>query len=166
MSEPGPRVVPLRDDGRIGRAVFLRLALAIEARELCAERLACLRARVSCNARVVPAPAGTYTRRAADNTWRPLAAGVDVKLLSRDVARGRMTAFIRLQPGAIFDAHEHAQTEECLVLEGEIHIGTHRLCEGDLHVAGAGTRHAPTWSPGGALLLVHAALPATECAGY
>jgi quercetin dioxygenase-like cupin family protein len=166
MSERGARVLPLRDDGGAGRAVFMHMALAIEARALCAAKVARLRARVCGSARVAPAPAGTFTLRAADNTWRPLAAGVAIKLLSRDPVRGRMTAFIRMQPGAMFDAHDHPQAEECLVLEGEISIGTHRLEAGDLHVAAAGTRHARTCSPQGALLLVHAVLPASSCATY
>lgn len=164
MIEERAPVLPLRDDGDAGRAVFLHLALAIEARELCAAKVARLRTRVRAGARAAPAPAGTFTLRAADNTWRPLAAGIDIKLLSRDGARRRMTAFIRMLPGATFDTHDHPQTEECLVLEGEIHIGTHRLGQGDLHVAGEGTRHAPTWSPVGALLLIHAALPPSGCA--
>jgi len=159
-------VLSLRDDGGAGRVVFMHMALAIEARELCAAQGARLRARVCGSARAAPAPAGTFTLRAADNTWRPLATGVDIKLLSRDPARGRMTAFIRMQPGAMFDAHDHPQTEECLVLAGEIRIGTHRLGPGDLHVAAAGTRHACTCSPDGALLLVHAALPPSSCAAY
>jgi len=144
----------------------MQVALAIAPRELSAVRAARLRVRVRGCAHTAPAPTGTFTLRAADNTWRPLAVGVDIKLLSRDAARGRMTAFIRMQAGATFDAHDHPQTEECLVVEGVIRIGTHELGRGDLHVAGQGTRHALTWSPEGALLLVHAALPPTNCARY
>ena len=67
-----------------------------------------------------------------------------------------MTAFIRMQPGSTLDAHFHTQTEECLIVEGEIFIGAHRLCALDMHVAAGGTAHAPITSPRGALILVRA----------
>jgi quercetin dioxygenase-like cupin family protein len=65
-----------------------------------------------------------------------------------------MTTFIRMEPGSEFGAHRHSQREECLVLDGEILIGAHRLRAGDMHVAEAGSEHALVTSPRGALVLV------------
>jgi quercetin dioxygenase-like cupin family protein len=161
MSDHTVRILPLRDDGHAARGLFMRLALAVAPcppDRACGERL---RARVRRSAATVPAPTGTHTVRGADHSWRPVASGVDIKLLH--AARGRMTAFIRMSAGASFEAHAHPLPEECLVIEGEIHIGSHRLGAGDLHFAAAGTRHASTYSAGGALLLVHAALPPAPC---
>ena len=99
-------------------------------------------------------PPDTRTVRAASVTWNPLAPGVSIKLLRVDHDAGNMTAFIRMEPGSAFGAHRHSQSEECLVLEGEIFIGAHRLHAGDMHVAEAGTDHAMVTSPRGALMLV------------
>jgi anti-sigma factor ChrR (cupin superfamily) len=102
-------------------------------------------------------PPDTRTVRAASGTWNPLAPGITVKLLRIDHDAGNMTAFIRMEPGSTFGAHQHTQSEECLVLEGEILIGAHRLNAGDMHVADAGTEHAMVTSPRGALMLVRSA---------
>jgi len=105
-----------------------------------------------------PAPGDTRTVRTTDGEWRALAPGVTIKLLRSDTRADNMTAYIRMQPGAALDSHVHRQSEECMVLEGEIFIGAHRLCAGDMHVAAAGTVHAPSTSPRGALLLVRSQL--------
>jgi anti-sigma factor ChrR (cupin superfamily) len=99
-------------------------------------------------------PPETRTVRAAAVAWNELAPGVTVRLLRVDHEAGNMTAYIRMAPGSMFGAHSHSQSEECLILEGEIFIGTHRLHAGDMHVAEAGTEHAKVSSPRGALMLV------------
>lgn len=159
MPERDARVLPLHDDARVARVLFKRLALGVDARPLAASEHRRLRERVLRRSRETRAPRGTHTLRAAESAWRSLAPGVEFRLLHADTARGTMTAFVRLLPGAIFDAHEHARTEECLVIEGEIRIGSHRLVAGDMHVADEGTRHDITRSEGGALLWVRTALP-------
>ena len=99
-------------------------------------------------------PPETRTVRAAAVEWNELAPGVTVKLLRVDQEAGNMSAYIRMAPGSVFSAHRHSQGEECLILEGEIFIGAHRLHEGDMHVAEAGTDHAMVSSPRGALMLL------------
>jgi len=163
MPERDARVLPLHDEARVARALFKRLALAVDARPLAASEHRRLRERVLRGARECRAPPGTHTLRVADSGWRPMGEGVDFRLLHTDLARGTMTAFVRLRPGSTFEAHDHPVTEECLVLEGEIRIGTHRLVAGDMHVADRGTRHDTTRSEAGALLWVRAALPAGLC---
>jgi anti-sigma factor ChrR (cupin superfamily) len=99
-------------------------------------------------------PPDTRTVRAASGVWDPLVPGVRIKLLRVDRGAGNMTAFIRMDPGSTFGAHRHEKSEECLVLEGEIFIGAHRLGAGDMHVAAPGTEHETVSSPRGALMLV------------
>jgi len=166
MPERDAQVLPLHDGTRLSRALFKRLALAIVARPLAASEDRRLRERMLRRARESRAPAGTRTQRAADSSWRLLAAGVEFRLLHADVARGTMTAFVRLSPGATFDAHGHPSTEECLVIEGEIRIGSHRLIARDMHVAAGGTSHDVTRSGPGALLWVRAALPPGLCGSH
>lgn len=99
-------------------------------------------------------PPGTRTVRAATTAWNELAPGITIKLLRLDPEANNMTAYIRMAPGAVYPAHRHSQSEECLVIEGEIFIGSHCLRAGDLHVASGGTEHATVTSPRGALMLV------------
>ena len=120
-------------------------------------RSARLRGRVLARSRELT-PNNTRTVRSAEGEWRTFAPGVTIKLLRSDAATDNMTAFIRMQPGAALGAHPHQQSEECMILEGEIFVGAHRLCAGDMHVAAAGTIHAPVTSPQGALMLVRAQL--------
>ena len=105
------------------------------------------------------APAGTRTIRAADMRWAAAGPGVEVKVLRMDAERDDQTVLIRMQPGAVVVGHRHSQEEECLVLEGEIFIGNHRLGQGDMHVARPGAVHAPILAPGGALLLIRSERP-------
>jgi quercetin dioxygenase-like cupin family protein len=137
--------------------IFKHLAAALKSSPLPPLRHSHLREHVLARLHEL-APGETRTVRSTDGEWRALAPGVTIKLLRSDTRADNMTAFIRMQPGAALDAHVHRQSEECLVLEGEIFIGAHRLCAGDMHVAAAGTVHGPSTSPRGALLLVRTQL--------
>ena len=150
-------VCPLQGRLRFGESgpwIFDRLAAAIEPLPLPPERHLRLRERVV--ARFAARPRTSVTVKAADGEWQPLAPGVSVKLLRIDTAADNMTAYVRMQPGASLESHAHGQTEECLLLEGEIFIGRYRLGAGDMHVAEAGTVHENIVSPRGALMLVRA----------
>jgi anti-sigma factor ChrR (cupin superfamily) len=115
-----------------------------------------LRRRVVAGMRATRQPEGTLTVRADDGDWLVFAPGVSIKPLRVDAETDRMTALIHMRPGSTWPEHRHEQTEECLILEGELLIGRHRLRSGELHVAPAGTEHADVCSPAGALMLVHA----------
>jgi quercetin dioxygenase-like cupin family protein len=133
--------------------MFDRMAEALVSPPMCPELRGSMRARVLAGC---GKPSATQTVRATEREWCPLVPGVAIKVLRTDAAARNMTAYFRLEPGAWLDPHEHAQPEECLVLEGEIFIGAHRLAAGDMHLAAAGTMHAAVTSPRGALLLVRA----------
>jgi quercetin dioxygenase-like cupin family protein len=104
-------------------------------------------------------PPGTTTLRAGDMHWVTAGPGVEVKVLRMDAERNDQTVLIRMQPGAMVVGHRHGQEEECLVLEGEICIGDHRLGQGDMHVARPGSLHSPIHAPRGALLLIRSEIP-------
>jgi len=135
--------------------VFKHLAAALDSRPPPPEQCACLRGRVLARLREL-GPCGTRTVRATDGGWQELSPGVSIKLLRRGTSPDNMTVFVRMQPGAALESHVHTQTEECLIFEGEIFIGMHRLIAGDMHVAAAGTVHLPITSPRGALMIVRA----------
>jgi anti-sigma factor ChrR (cupin superfamily) len=148
---------PHADARLIGQAMH-HLASALAPMPLDRELRERMRRRVI--ARAATQPEGTRTLRAHEGWWATFAPGVSIKLLRADTETARMTALIRMQPGSALPGHRHEQAEECLVLEGELFIGRHRLEAGDLHVAPLGTDHQPISSPAGALLLVHAQLSA------
>lgn len=140
--------------GNTGAWIYDLVGASILPQRLSHERCRELRARIL--ARFAARQQCAVTVRACEGEWRPLAPGVTIKLLRGDAATGNMTAFIRMEPGSSLESHRHAQAEECLIVEGEIFIGRHRLAAGDLHVAGAGTEHEAITSPRGALMLVRA----------
>jgi len=105
------------------------------------------------------APPGTATIRAADMQWQSVGPGVELKILRADRERNDQTVLLRMQPGAVVVGHAHTQEEECFVLEGEVFIGSHRLGQGDMHVARPGVVHEPIRAPRGALLMIRSEMP-------
>jgi anti-sigma factor ChrR (cupin superfamily) len=104
-------------------------------------------------------PPSTFTIRAAEMHWVTVGPGVEVKVLRMDAERNDQTVLIRMQPGSVVVGHRHTQEEECLILEGEVTIGDHRLSAGDMHVARPGAIHEPIRAPHGALLLIRSEMP-------
>ncbi len=97
------------------------------------------------------------TVAAPDGPWQPLAPGVTMKLLHHE--SGTMSYLLRLSPGASLPAHRHPQDEECLVLEGEMHIGDIVIGPGGYHLGRRGVLHDRLSSPGGALIFLRGAAP-------
>ncbi len=60
----------------------------------------------------------------------------------------------RFQPGARLPAHEHSTDEECVVVEGELCIGSEIVRSGDFHLARCGLAHGDLTSPAGALFYI------------
>jgi anti-sigma factor ChrR (cupin superfamily) len=114
---------------------------------------------VQASATEVEPPPSTFTVRAADMRWVTVGPGVEVKVLRMDRERNDQTVLIRMQPGAVVVGHRHTQEEECLILEGEVYVGNHRLGQGDMHVARAGAVHEPIRAPHGALLMIRSEMP-------
>lgn len=134
--------------------MYERLAGALMCRQCASTSERSLRRSMLTRVLAAIPPPDTRTVRAASASWSSMAPGISVRFLRVDHGAGNMTAFIRMEPGSAFGAHQHSQSEECLVIEGEILIGAHRLVAGDMHLADAGTEHAMLTSPRGALILV------------
>jgi len=135
-------------------ATFAALVAAIRPAELPPAKRAELRRRMLADARA-QAPEGTRTLRAGEGEWLPLDDKIRIRVLHRDAAANRQTLLMRVAPGGRMPGHRHTQVEEFLVLEGECHIGTHRLRAGDMHVADAGSWHDDITTETGVLVLVH-----------
>ena len=126
--------------------------------ELSALRRITLRTRVLQHARETP-PAGTSIRRSVENDWKECLPFVQVKVLHIDAEAGNRTVLLRMQPGGIIPAHRHDQPEEFIVLEGECDVGTHRLREGDSHMASAGSWHGAVTTRVGVLVYLRGENP-------
>jgi anti-sigma factor ChrR (cupin superfamily) len=92
--------------------------------------------------------------------WQPFGPGVTMKVLNQE--GDTLSYLLRLQPGASLPAHRHPQDEECLVLEGEMHIGEVVLGRGGYHLGRRGVLHDQLSSPGGALIFLRGAAPQAE----
>lgn len=97
------------------------------------------------------------TLPATAGSWQPFGAGVTMKVLHQD--GDTLSYLLRLQPGASLPPHRHPQDEECLVLEGEMHIGEVVIGPGGYHLGRCGVLHDRLSSPGGALIFLRGAAP-------
>ena len=134
------------------------LAAAVQPAELGTELRERMRRRTLDLAREQPAE-GTRTLRAAQAVWVEIAPFVEVRELRRDEVAGTHTSLMRMRPGGFVPGHRHQREEEFIVLEGECHIGTHKLVAGDVHIAPAGTVHEPVTTQTGVLVLLRGEYP-------
>lgn len=95
---------------------------------------------------------------ADEGSWIEPEPGIFAKILNMDMERQRVTALVRLTPGARYAAHRHVGTEEVLVLEGSCYCGGRLLRKGDYHRAEVGSIHLDMCSDEGSLMLVTAPL--------
>lgn len=140
-----PRTLP----AEIAREISSAIAPA----ELTGEQRDALRARMLQRARD-EAPEGTTTLRATDTQWIECAPHIRMKILRQDFASGYQMVLLDVRPGGVMPAHRHARDEEFIVLKGECHIGSHRLCAGDVHLAQAGSWHSEITTKTGVLVLL------------
>jgi anti-sigma factor ChrR (cupin superfamily) len=80
--------------------------------------------------------------------------GVEIKQLFREKETGRSTYLLRMQPGVCIPSHFHHDTEQCLVLKGDIGWGDLVYEEGDFIVMEKGTKHPEIRTVHGNLLLL------------
>jgi quercetin dioxygenase-like cupin family protein len=104
-------------------------------------------------------PEGTTTWLAADNPWIAIAPKVEIRQLLRDRLTGTHMSLVRMQPGGVIPAHIHEKEETFIILEGECHIGHHRLGTGDAHIASAGSWHDHVTTRSGVLVLLKGEYP-------
>lgn len=89
--------------------------------------------------------------------WQPFGPGLQLKVLHE--AGGLMSYLVRLAPGASLPAHRHPVDEECVVLEGEVRIGTLRVASGGFHLGRQGLPHDRLHSDTGAVIFLRGAVP-------
>ncbi|MBL8352158.1 MAG: cupin domain-containing protein [Burkholderiaceae bacterium] len=108
--------------------------------------------------RVADADASHLTIAADQGAWQPFLDGVAIKVLREH--DGRMSYLLRLAPGASLPPHRHRADEECIVLDGELCVGSRiRLGPGGYHLAHRGALHARLASATGATVFLHGATP-------
>ena len=146
------------DDEDLPQRLQDSLAAGMRPAELAAEQRDRMRRRVLEQARDQP-PEGTRTLRDGEGAWIEIAPFVEVRELIRDEAAGMHTSLMRMRPGGVVPAHRHERVEEFFVLEGECHIGTHKLVAGDVHIAAAGSWHEPVTTRNGVLVLLRGEYP-------
>jgi anti-sigma factor ChrR (cupin superfamily) len=62
---------------------------------------------------------------------------------------------VRMAAGTSYPGHRHARAEECLVVQGDLHVGDDLVMHaGDFQRAEPGSVHVPQWTERGCLLLV------------
>lgn len=80
-------------------------------------------------------PTGFRFVQTGDLEWHSIRAGLDVKQLSVDEERGRLTQLIRMAAGVRIRAHRHKDIEESYILSGELIIDGVRMNAGDYCLA-------------------------------
>jgi quercetin dioxygenase-like cupin family protein len=132
---------------------FDELAGSLRSRPPEPARREALRARVLDAARAA-APEGTATARGAEMPWIALAPKVEMKVLRRDAATRTQSVLLRVAAGGRIPGHRHTLEEEFIILEGECHVGSHRLGAGDAHIAAPGSWHDDITTQTGTLVFV------------
>lgn len=111
--------------------------------------------------RVADSDSSHLTVAAEDGEWQPLLQGVSIKVLRE--SGGSMSYLLRLAPGATLPAHRHPIDEECVVLDGVVHVGRHtEVRAGGYHLAHQGALHASLSTPTGATLFLRGAIPEAQ----
>jgi anti-sigma factor ChrR (cupin superfamily) len=99
-------------------------------------------------------PLRTSIVRDTETGWTELSPGVSTRTLFEDAATGRITALVRMRPGASVEPHRHLATEEVFILEGDCHVAPGQMLRpGDYFRAEAGSMHMYTYSEQGTLFL-------------
>ena len=101
----------------------------------------------------------TSTVRPDQGEWEKFSPRIKLKVLRRDANGGSMSYLLKLEPGAFLVPHKHAIDEECVVLEGEVTIGTELVGPGSYHLAPRGMVHQPIRSEHGAILFIRGKEP-------
>jgi anti-sigma factor ChrR (cupin superfamily) len=95
------------------------------------------------------APVLPETRQWSEPAWKPVAPGIECKLLAKDARRKLVSMLVRLEPGARYPSHVHAGVEELHLLDGELWIEERKLYPGDYSRAEPGTGDQLVWSETG-----------------
>lgn len=93
--------------------------------------------------------------RAGEGAWEVGdAPGWRFKRLAEDPVARRLTALLRMDAGARYPAHRHADTEELFVIDGDLVVDGHVLTSGDYCAALADSEHRSSHSERGCTFFV------------
>lgn len=95
----------------------------------------------------------------ANDGWSVEAPGLELKILNEE-ALGVFSCLIRLAAGFKMEGHDHPVDEECLMLEGDLSLGSITLNAGDYHLAPKGMPHGAVSSKNGCMAFLRGAIPA------
>lgn len=148
---------PTTADPVIDADLVARLAAAVPAEALAPDTQARIKHRLL--RRIAAEQMPQHKTVLPDATgWEPLGPGLTMKRLHE--TGGVLSYLVRLAPGAVLAAHRHPVDEECVVLEGEMLIGEHRVGPGGFHLGRAGVLHDRIRSgDAGALVFLRGAAP-------
>ena len=94
--------------------------------------------------------------RDSEGDWVEVVDGVRVKQLYEDPDRKFSTVLVKMDAGATFPDHVHAEAEECYIIEGELSMGGMTFGKGDYIRADAHSVHESIYTENGCFLLVQA----------
>lgn len=106
------------------------------------------------------ANAPSLVSRAANDSWVGIMPGVELRLLRAEPLDPVQTFLLRLAPGARVPAHDHAEPEECYMVEGEIEFGGATYAKGDYVLLPARSRHSEITSRNGGTILIRGRIAA------
>lgn len=116
---------------------------------------AALKRRVMEQAAGQPQESAFLFVRKGEGIWnRTPFHGVSSKRLYTDPGTNMTTWLVKLEPGAKYPAHSHAEPEQCLVLEGDVRFGEAMFSAGDYMCSLRGSEHEVSTSEKGCLLLI------------
>ena len=99
-------------------------------------------------------PPGIQIVRSGEGAWHTLVPGVVAKRLYADAPGGNVALLVRMEPGAKYPPHSHADIEHCYVLEGDLRFGDLVLNAGDYQCAFPSTDHRDSHTVNGCMVLI------------
>ena len=146
-----------RETDRFSPDWAARLAASLQPIQPPTERAALLRTQILERVRADALPDPHLTLRASEGHWHTLSPGIEMKLLRPEA--DTVSYLLRLAAGRRVPPHDHADDEECLVLEGDVWLGNTHAFAGDYHLARRGVPHGELHTETGCLLFLRGPKP-------
>jgi anti-sigma factor ChrR (cupin superfamily) len=131
------------------------VGLPFDLKDKVLQRIAGLKTASAAQNRSLALPPGlSFIPAAAQTGWKQLPIpGASVKLLSVERERGYAVLLGKLEPGALYPAHDHTSPENFYILSGDLVVGNRKIGAGDFHHADEGSHHEDSHSVEGCTLI-------------